>query len=169
MAIPAAIAKAGLRSVDDVDLFELNEAFASQATYCATKLGLDAEKVIAAISGGAALGANARWLLGLWLNALFPALPLGTLAANLLGGWLIGLALGVFAWLPALAPEWRLFLVTGFLGALTTFSTFSAEMFEHLQSGRWAVALAGIAVHVAGSLAMTGLGFAMVALVRDRL
>ena len=84
---------------------------------------------VLAISGGAALGANARWLLGLWLNALFPALPLGTLAANLLGGWLIGLALGVFAWLPALAPEWRLFLVTGFLGALTTFSTFSAEMF----------------------------------------
>ncbi len=124
---------------------------------------------VLAISGGAALGANARWLLGLWLNALFPALPLGTLAANLLGGWLIGLALGVFAWLPALAPEWRLFLVTGFLGALTPFSTFSAEMFEHLQSGRWAVALAGIAVHVAGSLAMTGLGFAMVALVRDRL
>ena len=59
---------------------------------------------VLAISGGAALGANARWLLGLWLNALFPALPLGTLAANLLGGWLIGLALGVFAWLPALAP-----------------------------------------------------------------
>jgi|TARA_R100001143_G_scaffold35693_1_gene33287 fluoride exporter len=124
---------------------------------------------VVAVSAGAALGANARWLLGLWLNALFPALPLGTLAANLLGGWLIGLALGVFAWLPALAPEWRLFLVTGFLGALTTFSTFSAEMFEHLQSGRWAVALAGIAVHVAGSLAMTGLGFAMVSLVRDRL
>ena len=121
---------------------------------------------VLAISGGAALGANARWLLGLWLNALFPALPLGTLAANLLGGWLIGLALGVFAWLPALAPEWRLFLVTGFLGALTTFSTFSLEMLSAIQEGKWSMALAGILAHVVGSILMTALGIYTFGLVR---
>ncbi|GAA5131009.1 fluoride efflux transporter CrcB [Alloalcanivorax gelatiniphagus] len=115
---------------------------------------------------GAALGANLRWLLSLGLNALFPAIPLGTLAANLLGGWLIGVALGVFAGLPSLTPEWRLLVVTGFLGALTTFSSFSAEMFINLQAGRWGLATAGIAAHVVGSLCMTGLGLGMVALAR---
>ncbi|MBF5057226.1 camphor resistance protein CrcB [Alcanivorax sp. 521-1] len=124
---------------------------------------------VVAIAVGAALGANLRWLLSLWLNALFPAVPLGTLSANLLGGWLIGLALGVFAWLPPLTPEWRLLVVTGFLGALTTFSSFSAEMFINLQAGRWGLALGGIAAHVAGSLCMTGLGLGMVALARQLL
>ncbi|MBM7334893.1 fluoride efflux transporter CrcB [Alcanivorax marinus] len=121
---------------------------------------------VVAISVGAALGANLRWLLSLGLNALFPAIPLGTLAANLLGGWLIGVALGVFAGLPSLTPEWRLLVVTGFLGALTTFSSFSAEMFINLQAGRWGMAAAGIAAHVVGSLCMTGLGLGMVALAR---
>lgn len=115
---------------------------------------------LVAIGAGAALGANLRWLLGMWLNALFPALPPGTLAANWLGAWLIGIAIALFAQLPQLSPEWRLFVVTGFLGALTTFSTFSAEMFGNLQAGRYAMALTGIAMHVAGSLAMTGLGIA---------
>ncbi|ASK36286.1 fluoride efflux transporter CrcB [Alloalcanivorax mobilis] len=121
---------------------------------------------VVSIGAGAVLGANLRWLLGLWLNALFPAVPLGTLLANWLGAWLIGLALGGFAWLPQIAPEWRLFVITGFLGALTTFSTFSAEIVTHLQGGRWSLALGGIALHVIGSLCMTGLGIATVALIR---
>ena len=79
---------------------------------------------ILAISAGAALGAVMRWLLGLSLNALFPTIPPGTLVANLLGAYLIGIALALFAQHPALAPEWRLLLITGFLGSLTTFSTF---------------------------------------------
>lgn len=122
---------------------------------------------VLAIGAGAAIGANIRWLLGLWLNALFPAVPPGTLVANWLGAWLIGMAIGLFAWLPQLAPEWRLFLITGMLGALTTFSTFSAEMFTNLQAGRWGMAFAGIAVHVVGSLCMTGLGLATMALIRN--
>lgn len=122
---------------------------------------------VLAIGAGAAIGANLRWLLGLWLNSLFPAVPPGTLVANWLGAWLIGMAIGLFAWLPQLAPEWRLFLITGMLGALTTFSTFSAEMFTNLQAGRWGMAFAGIAVHVVGSLCMTGLGLATLALIRN--
>lgn len=122
---------------------------------------------VLAIGAGAAIGANLRWLLGLWLNALFPAVPPGTLVANWLGAWLIGMAIGLFAWLPQIAPEWRLFLITGMLGALTTFSTFSAEMFTNLQTGRWAMAFAGIAVHVVGSLCMTGLGMATLAVIRN--
>jgi CrcB protein len=82
---------------------------------------------ILAISIGASAGAVSRWFLGLGLNALFPTIPLGTLAANLLGGYLIGLALTFFAGNPSLPPEWRLLVITGFLGGLTTFSTFSAE------------------------------------------
>ncbi|NNM51624.1 MAG: fluoride efflux transporter CrcB [Pseudomonadales bacterium] len=110
------------------------------------------------ISMGAAAGALLRWQLGLGLNALYPALPPGTLAANLLGGLIIGAAVGVFSLLPGLSPEWRLLIVTGFCGGLTTFSTFSAEVVTQLQSGRWGVAVAAIAVHVTGSLAMTLLG-----------
>ncbi|GHC31795.1 fluoride efflux transporter CrcB [Aidingimonas halophila] len=121
---------------------------------------------ILAVSAGAVLGANLRWVLGLWLNALFPTVPPGTLLANWLGAWLIGLALTIIAYFPQLSPEWRLFLVTGFLGALTTFSTFSAEMFNHLQAGRWGAALLGIGLHVGGSLLMTGLGVATFAVLR---
>ena len=90
---------------------------------------------IVSISLGAALGALLRWLLALRFNALFPALPLGTLAANLLGGYLIGIAVGVFATWPDLPPQARLFVITGFLGGLTTFSTFSAEVVTQLQRG----------------------------------
>ncbi|KXS39590.1 MULTISPECIES: fluoride efflux transporter CrcB [Modicisalibacter] len=121
---------------------------------------------IIAIGSGAALGANLRWLLGLWLNALFPSLPPGTLVANWLGAWLIGVAIALFGQLP-LAPEWRLFVVTGFLGALTTFSTFSAEMLSALQGGRWSLALTGIVLHVGGSLAMTAVGMATFQLMRN--
>lgn len=119
-----------------------------------------------AIGIGAALGAWLRWALGSQLNALWPALPAGTLAANLLGGYLIGVAMAFFATQPGLAPEWRLFVVTGFLGGLTTFSTFSAEVVQQLLDGRSGWALATVAAHVAGSLAFTLLGIGTVALLR---
>jgi len=111
---------------------------------------------------GASLGAVLRWLLGMSLNALFPAIPPGTLAANLAGGYLIGVALAVFAHHPGLAPEWRLFVITGFLGGLTTFSTFSAEVTTLIQEGRMLWAFGAISAHVAGSLVMTMLGLATV-------
>lgn len=112
---------------------------------------------------GASLGAVLRWLLGMSLNALFPAIPPGTLAANLIGGYLIGVALAVFAHHPGLTPEWRLFVITGFLGGLTTFSTFSAEVTVLIQEGRILWAFGAIAAHVTGSLLMTMLGLATVA------
>ena len=121
---------------------------------------------ITAISLGAALGALSRWVLGLGLNQLFPALPLGTLAANLVGGYLVGLAVALFAQWPALAPEWRLFVITGFLGGLTTFSTFSAEVVQALQQGRTGWAAATVLVHVTGSLLLTLAGLATPALLR---
>lgn len=114
---------------------------------------------ILSIGAGAAIGANFRWLLGVWLNAMFPAIPPGTLVANLLGAWLIGIGIALFAQLPSLSPEIRLFVITGFLGALTTFSTFSAEMFGNVQAERYGIALLGISIHVLGSLVMIGLGF----------
>jgi fluoride exporter len=115
---------------------------------------------IAAISIGASLGAVLRWLLGLGLNSLFPLIPLGTLVANLVGGYLIGLALAIFAAQPSLSPELRLLVITGFLGGLTTFSTFSAEVTTLLQQGKLMWAGAAIATHVLGSLCMTLLGLA---------
>ncbi|MEY4753533.1 MAG: hypothetical protein RJA44_1208 [Pseudomonadota bacterium] len=118
---------------------------------------------ILAISAGASLGAVLRWLLGVSLNALLPQLPPGTLVANLLGGYLIGVAVAVFPLHQGLAPEWRLFAITGFLGGLTTFSTFSAEVVGLLQQQRWGWALAAAATHLLGSLAMTALGMATVA------
>jgi len=121
---------------------------------------------ILAISIGASAGAVLRWLLGRSLNALFPAIPPGTLAANLIGGYLIGIAVAVFTSLPNLAPEWRLLIITGFLGGLTTFSTFSAEVVTLLQEGRLLWAGAAIAIHVTGSLGMTILGLGTVALLK---
>lgn len=120
---------------------------------------------IAAISLGAALGALLRWLLGMKFNALFPTVPLGTLAANLGGGYLIGVATAFFGQYPGLSPEWRLLVITGFLGGLTTFSTFSAEVTSLLQAGRFGWAMTEVCVHVIGSLIMTLLGIGTVALV----
>lgn len=120
-----------------------------------------------AIGIGAAVGAIIRWALGVQLNALFPSLPPGTLVANLLGGYLIGVAVAFFANMPSLSPEWRLFVITGFLGGLTTFSTFSAEVVTQLMEGRVGWALGAIAVHVLGSVALTLLGIGTVALIRN--
>ena len=117
-------------------------------------------KPILAISLGAALGALLRWQLGLKLNSLFPTLPPGTLAANLVGGFVIGLAVAYFAQAPDIAPEWRLLIITGFCGGLTTFSTFSVETATLLQQDRLAWAMGEIAIHVSGSLLMTFLGLA---------
>jgi len=117
-------------------------------------------KPIVVISLGAALGALLRWVLGDKLNSLFPAIPPGTLTANLIGGYVIGVAVGGFAQAPGIAPEWRLFIITGFCGGLTTFSTFSAEVVTLLQEGRMAIAMGAIAAHVMGSLLMTLAGLA---------
>jgi fluoride exporter len=110
-----------------------------------------------AICMGASVGALARWGLGLWLSP-GGVLPWGTLAANLVGGYLIGVCVAVFNALPALDPVWRLALVTGFLGALTTFSSFSAEVVTMLQESRYALALGTAALHLLGSLLLTLLG-----------
>ena len=117
-------------------------------------------KSILAISLGAALGALLRWQLGARLNSIFPALPPGTLVANLVGGYIIGLAIAFFAYAPDITPEWRLFIITGFCGGLTTFSTFSAEVITLLQEGRLSWAIGAIATHVTGSLLMTLAGLA---------
>jgi CrcB protein len=111
-----------------------------------------------AVGLGAVFGAWLRWGLGLWLNPVLTTLPLGTLVANLSGGYLIGLAMAFFAQHPGLSSEWRLFAITGFLGALTTFSTFSAEVFTLLSRAQLAAGLGVIGLHLLGSLAMTGLG-----------
>jgi fluoride exporter len=118
---------------------------------------------VIAISVGASAGALLRWVFGLWLNALLPPMPLGTLAANLVGGYLVGVAVAVFSIEVSLAPEWRLLVITGFLGGLTTFSTFSAEVTSLLLGGRFAWAGAMISAHLLGSLAMTLLGMGSVA------
>lgn len=115
---------------------------------------------IVPISIGASVGAILRWLLGLALNTVFPTIPLGTLIANLLGGYLIGLSISVLSAYPLIGIEWRLFIITGFLGSLTTFSAFSAEVTTLLQQEQFLWATGAIALHVCGSLAMTFLGMA---------
>ena len=112
---------------------------------------------VLAICIGASLGALARWGLGLWLTP-GGLLPWGTLAANLIGGYLIGVAIAAFQAMPQLDPVWRLLLITGFLGGLTTFSSFSAEVVDFLMAGRYGLALLTAGLHVMGSLAMTVLG-----------
>lgn len=120
---------------------------------------------VIAICLGACMGALSRWQLGLWLNpASAGLLPWGTLAANLIGGYLVGVCIGVFQQLPHLDPVWRLALVTGFLGALTTFSSFSVEVVAMLQQGRLALAAGTASLHLFGSLALTLAGLKTVGL-----
>jgi len=111
-----------------------------------------------AVGAGAVLGAWLRWGLGVAMNAIVPTLPLGTLAANLVGGYLIGIAVECVLQLHLVSAEWRLFIITGFLGGLTTFSTFSAEAVELMAQQRYGWAAAHIGSHLAGSLIMTFLG-----------
>lgn len=115
-----------------------------------------------AIGVGAAVGAWLRWGLGLALNPVFPTLPLGTLAANLAGGLMMGCAMELITRHALMSPEARLLVTTGFLGGLTTFSTFSAEMTSLLLRREWLWGAVGILVHVAGSLVMTVLGILIV-------
>ena len=117
-------------------------------------------KSILAIAFGAAFGALLRWQLGERCNHLFPALPFGTLLANLIGAYLIGLAIAYLSLAPNLSPVWRLLIITGFCGGLTTFSSFSAEAVVLLQESRFVPAMWMILAHVLGSIVMTcaGLG-----------
>ena len=119
-------------------------------------------KSLLAVSIGGMLGCVLRWCLAIFLNRYFPTIPPGTLAANLIGCYIIGIAIAFFTTHPAFAPEWRLFVTTGFCGGLTTFSTFSAEIVILLQSGRILWALGAVAAHLAGSLLMTFAGMATV-------
>jgi CrcB protein len=112
---------------------------------------------VIAICLGASAGALARWGLGLWLSP-GGAIPWGTLAANLIGGYLVGVCVAVFQAMPQLDPVWRLALITGFLGGLTTFSSFSAEVVSFLLQQRYALALGTAGLHVAGSLLLTVAG-----------
>jgi len=116
----------------------------------------------AAVGVGAALGAWLRWWLGLRLNPVFPTVPLGTLAANLIGGFLVGAAVAFFARNPQVAPEARLLVITGFLGGLTTFSTFSSEVVALIARGEYLWAVGAASIHLGGSLLLTGLGIATV-------
>ncbi len=122
---------------------------------------------LTAVAVGGLLGCLLRWVLAMFLNRYFPTVPPGTLAANLIGCYIIGVALAFFAQYPAVAPEWRLFVTTGFCGGLTTFSTFSAEVVFLMQSGRTAGALLAIAVHLGGSLLMTFAGVGSVTWLRS--
>ena len=123
---------------------------------------------VLAICFGACLGALARWQLGLWLSHSSALIPWGTLAANLIGGYLVGVCVGAFQQWPELDPLWRLTLVTGFLGALTTFSSFSAEVVTLLQQTRYALALSTASVHLFGSLALTMVGLKTVEMFSGR-
>lgn len=120
-------------------------------------------KSIIVISVGAIAGALLRWWLGNALNSQFPTIPPGTLMANLIGAYVVGIAIAMFAAYPAISPEWRLLVITGFCGALTTFSTYSAELVTLLQQGRAAWACAAALVHLGGSIVMTFAGIGTVA------
>lgn len=124
-------------------------------------------KSILAVAIGASLGALLRWQLGTRLNSIFPTLPPGTLAANLIGAYVVGLGIAFFATFSAISPEWRLLVITGFCGGLTTFSTFSAEITTLLQQGRISWALGAVAAHVVGSVVMTFAGIATIYLLKS--
>jgi CrcB protein len=113
-----------------------------------------------AVAVGAVLGAWLRWGLTIFLSQLHAHIQLGTLVANLLGGYLIGLALGFFDTAPALSPAWRLFVITGFLGGLTTFSSFSGESMVLMQRGHYGWALAHAGAHLLGSIGCCVAGYA---------
>jgi CrcB protein len=123
-------------------------------------------RAFAAVAVGGALGCLLRWYLAIFLNRYFPAIPPGTLAANLIGCYIIGVGIALFALSPGISPEWRLFVTTGFCGGLTTFSTFSVEVVTLLQAGRLSLAFGAVAMHLIGSLLMTFAGIATVTLIK---
>lgn len=120
-------------------------------------------KSVVAVAIGAAIGALLRWWLSTKLNSFFPTIPPGTLASNLIGAYVIGAGVAFFAGYPAIPAEWRLLILTGFCGGLTTFSTFSAELVALLRDGRVVWAGTELLIHVTGSLLMTVAGMATVA------
>jgi len=122
--------------------------------------------MLIAISTGATVGAVLRWWLGSAFNHFFPAIPPGTLIANLIAGYVVGLAISYFGSHPGLSPQWRLFIITGFCGSLSTFSTFSAELASLLQQERFGLLAASTALHVGGSLLMTLLGMVTISALR---
>ena len=138
-----------------------------QAQACPAERTYVLVKNVLVITLGAGAGACLRWVLSMLLNSIFPAIPLGTVAANFIGGFGIGLSLGVFNALPGLAPEWRLLVITGFLGGLTTFSTFTAEIGTLLQEQRLAMAAGAITLHVCGSLICFFMGLGAVSLLKS--
>ncbi|WP_066093000.1 fluoride efflux transporter CrcB [Xanthomonas massiliensis] len=123
-------------------------------------------KPVAAIALGSVLGALLRWWFGLRLNGLLPQMPIGTLAANLVAAYVIGMAIAFFATMPQLSPQWRLLVITGFCGGLSTFSTFSAELAALVQRGQFGWGLGVVATHVLGSLLLTFAGMGTVAWLR---
>jgi fluoride exporter len=124
-------------------------------------------KSILAISLGGSLGCLLRWFLGITLNSYFPEIPPGTLASNLIAGYVIGVAVAIFSGFSGLSPEWRLLVMTGFCGGLSTFSTFSAELVTHLREGRVLWACGAASVHLFGSILATFAGISTVSLVRS--
>lgn len=130
------------------------------------EVGSVALSQLAAVIIGGAVGCVIRWLLGLKLNSFFPSLPPGTLVVNLLGAFIIGAAMAYFMRNPQLDPAWKLLIVTGLCGGMTTFSTFSVEVFTLLQVGNYLWALTSVLVHVVGSLLMTAAGFYLITLLR---
>lgn len=121
---------------------------------------------ILAVCAGGCGGALLRWAANLLLNQIFPPLPLGTLAVNLAGGFLMGMAMACFPLFPATAPQWKLLLVTGFLGSLTTFSAFSGEMASLIMQNRLSLCVTGIGLHTGGAILMVFVGMGFVNLVR---
>ncbi|MBB3181197.1 fluoride efflux transporter CrcB [Variovorax sp. Sphag1AA] len=117
------------------------------------------------VFGGAGLGALLRWWLGSWLNPVFPTIPMGTVAANLIGGLLVGVASAFFQNNSSLPPEWRLLVITGFMGGLTTFSTFSFEIVTLIGRQQYWWALGAASLHLAGSLFLTAIGILLINLV----
>ncbi|MEM6160505.1 fluoride efflux transporter CrcB [Erwinia sp. P6884] len=122
-------------------------------------------KSVIAIMIGGAVGCVIRWLLGVRLNAVFPSLPPGTLVVNLLGGFIIGGAMVFFLRHPQLDPAWKLLIMTGLCGGMTTFSTFSLEIMSLLQSGDYLWAMASVLIHVIGSVLMAFAGFWLMSLI----
>lgn len=119
-------------------------------------------KAIVIVGLGGAIGSIVRWILGILLNSVLPSISLGTLVANLTAGYLVGVFIAFFLAFPSVSPEWKLFFITGCMGGLSTFSTFSAEVALLLQQGRIYWAMAVIALHVIGSVSMTLAGFATI-------